>query len=276
MDIVVPIVTFLVICSLAAFWAAAMKRRWWVWFLIALFLTPLVAFIGLIIVFFTSGQPRRITRAVKQGVQSSYDAITEHSSSKTPMNEQDRELYVKAGSEIASKTYDQALFTKAFSEANGDENKAQALYIRYRVNELRARRHKIEQEQEEETRRREKQEQEEALIKSLENIIIYKDGFRAKPWTLTLTLDEAIFSDTLSNAKICIRRNDPIYRFDFSNECLNACDLVIHHHSFSSPCFFELPRNLLPMLKLWLAESMTRTDVLKGIPVSKNVDSRGG
>ncbi|MDD5483946.1 MAG: ankyrin repeat domain-containing protein [Kiritimatiellae bacterium] len=164
MDIVVPIVIFLVICSIAAFWAAAMKRRWWVWFLIALFLTPLVAFIGLIIVFFTSGQPRRIGRAVKRGVQSSYGAVADYFPGESPIDDQNRELYTRAGSEIASKTYDQALFTKAFSDADGDENKAKAFYIRYRVIELRQQRKEAEeaaekQRQEKEFQKRKKDEE---------------------------------------------------------------------------------------------------------------------
>lgn len=132
--------------TIAGFWAAAMKRRWWVWVLVSLFLTPIVAYIGLIIVFFTSGQPRRIANVVKQGAQSSYGAIKEHVSGESPMDDGNKEFYTKAGSEIASKTYDQALFTKAFSESAGDENKAKALYIRYRVNELRQQHKKAKEE----------------------------------------------------------------------------------------------------------------------------------
>ena len=143
--IILAVIAHTIFATIAGFWATAMKRRWWVWVLVSLFLTPFIAYIGLIIVFFTSGQPRRIARAVKQGTQSSYGAVTEHFSGESPMDERDRGFYTKAGSEVASKNYDQALFTKAFSESDGDENKAKALYIRYRFNEMRQHRKKAEE-----------------------------------------------------------------------------------------------------------------------------------
>ena len=98
------------------------------------------AIIIAIIKFFVTGQPRRIANAVKRGAQSSCGVIKEHVSGEKPLADQDREFYTKAGSEIATKSYDQALFTKAFSESDGDENKAKAIYIRYRVAELRHKR----------------------------------------------------------------------------------------------------------------------------------------
>lgn len=61
-------------CGLAALCAAIMNRRWWVWFLIALFLTPLVALIALIILFFTRGQPIW-THEITQSAQLRYGAL---------------------------------------------------------------------------------------------------------------------------------------------------------------------------------------------------------
>ena len=41
----------------------------------------------------------------------------------------DNDLYTKAASEIVKKSYDPALYAKAFSESGGDENRTQALFI---------------------------------------------------------------------------------------------------------------------------------------------------
>ena len=41
----------------------------------------------------------------------------------------DSDLYTKAASEIVKKSYDPALYAKAFSESGGDENRTQTLFI---------------------------------------------------------------------------------------------------------------------------------------------------
>lgn len=54
-----------------------------------------------------------------------------------PMNEHEKSFYTQAAQEVVTKRYETALMAKAYSDAEGDENKTSALYIRYRVVELR-------------------------------------------------------------------------------------------------------------------------------------------
>ena len=106
----------------------------------ALVFAILYAIIIAIIRLMTNGQSRRIAHAVKQGAQSIYDSSRERISEEKPMDASERALYTRVGSEVASKSYDPALFAKAFSEAEGNEQKTKAIYIRSRVNELRQQR----------------------------------------------------------------------------------------------------------------------------------------
>jgi MinD-like ATPase involved in chromosome partitioning or flagellar assembly len=71
----------------------------------------------------------------------------EHSKSKgatvseQPMSEIEKALYAVAAEEVAKQQLDQAVMSKAISESDGDKNKAIALYLRYRVAELRQQYH---------------------------------------------------------------------------------------------------------------------------------------
>lgn len=53
-----------------------------------------------------------------------------------PMNDLEKEFYTIAAKEITQKKLDPAIMSKAFSESDGDEKKAVALYLRYRVAEI--------------------------------------------------------------------------------------------------------------------------------------------
>ena len=48
----------------------------------------------------------------------------------------DNQYYVQAQKEIAEKSYDEAIMIKCKVAANGDESKANAIYVKHRVNEL--------------------------------------------------------------------------------------------------------------------------------------------
>jgi hypothetical protein len=48
----------------------------------------------------------------------------------------DERLYEMVGEELQSKFLRPGLWTKAYADANGDEKRARALYIKYRVREL--------------------------------------------------------------------------------------------------------------------------------------------
>ena len=50
------------------------------------------------------------------------------------MNEE--EIYELISEEIESSSTKKGLWTKAFSESEGDENKAKALYIKYRFDQM--------------------------------------------------------------------------------------------------------------------------------------------
>jgi hypothetical protein len=52
------------------------------------------------------------------------------------MNDLEKKFYEIAGQEIASKQMVTAIFAKAFSDAEGDEKKSLALYIKLRVEDL--------------------------------------------------------------------------------------------------------------------------------------------
>lgn len=53
------------------------------------------------------------------------------------MEDLEEKLYEIAGSELASKDVNRGIWSKAFSEALGDETKTRALYIKLRVESLR-------------------------------------------------------------------------------------------------------------------------------------------
>lgn len=59
---------------------------------------------------------------------------------KTLLNRPDRpdleKFYERAGLEVAQRNFVPSLYTKAFSDAGGDERKAIARYIKYRVQQL--------------------------------------------------------------------------------------------------------------------------------------------
>jgi len=61
----------------------------------------------------------------------------EAAASEQPMNALEKALYSIAAQEVAQKNVDPAIMSKAFSESAGDEKKAVAIYLRYRVAELR-------------------------------------------------------------------------------------------------------------------------------------------
>jgi hypothetical protein len=54
------------------------------------------------------------------------------------MNHADAPFYEKAASELAAKTADRGLLAKAFSISMGDEAKSRALYIQFRVDQLKS------------------------------------------------------------------------------------------------------------------------------------------
>ena len=63
------------------------------------------------------------------------------------MNEE--EIYESISKEIDNDEKKKGLWTKAFGESDGDENKAKALYIKYRFDQIKAGHKEIEQEEEE-------------------------------------------------------------------------------------------------------------------------------
>ena len=63
------------------------------------------------------------------------------------MNEE--EIYELISEEIESSSRKKGIWTKAFSEAEGDENKTKALYIKYRFDQIKEGHKEIEQEEEE-------------------------------------------------------------------------------------------------------------------------------
>ena len=101
------------------------------------------------------------------------DRESEHS-----MDEDEKLFYTKAAREAAERKYEPALFAKAYSDSEGDENKTIALYIRYRVVELReqhehalaqaAERKKQEQELVDARLKRENELQEELRLKEMQ------------------------------------------------------------------------------------------------------------
>lgn len=62
----------------------------------------------------------------------------------------DKELYARVGSEISDGMVDPGLWTKAFADSRGDEQRARSLYIRMRVAELVAQRERLRTEREQE------------------------------------------------------------------------------------------------------------------------------
>ena len=60
-----------------------------------------------------------------------------HSLESDSMDELEESLYKQVAMEVASKTMQTAIAAKAFSEADGDEKKATARYIKLRVAQLR-------------------------------------------------------------------------------------------------------------------------------------------
>lgn len=60
-----------------------------------------------------------------------------HTSESNSMDEFEESLYEQAAMEVASKTMRPAIAAKAFSEADGDEQKSTARYIKLRVAQLR-------------------------------------------------------------------------------------------------------------------------------------------
>ena len=52
------------------------------------------------------------------------------------MNEIEEKIYTIAAEEVAKKNFNPALFAKAFEEADGDDNKTIARYIKLRVEQL--------------------------------------------------------------------------------------------------------------------------------------------
>jgi hypothetical protein len=57
------------------------------------------------------------------------------------LGEREQQFYDLAAREVAERTVVRGIMAKAFSDAGGDERKAVALYIKYRVKNLRKNRH---------------------------------------------------------------------------------------------------------------------------------------
>lgn len=54
----------------------------------------------------------------------------------TNSSEQEKEIYRVVAFELENDEIDRVLWIKAFAESEGDRDKAKALYIKYRVNEI--------------------------------------------------------------------------------------------------------------------------------------------
>jgi hypothetical protein len=89
----------------------------------------------------------------KQAFQKTQSAVIENKDLKPDAEKEDHmveeEFYELAYEEIESGNLKKGLWAKSFSEAEGDENKAKALYIKYRFDQIKEGHKKIKQEEEE-------------------------------------------------------------------------------------------------------------------------------
>ncbi len=118
------IILFVVWCVLMAVWANALGRRWWVWLLISLFLTPLVAMICLIGI--------SVARASKKTSSQKTGASVAALAARLGLKPVPDSFLAKALSELDEHREDKLVWASAISKASGKHDRARALYIRIR------------------------------------------------------------------------------------------------------------------------------------------------
>jgi len=118
------ILGFLLLCGLASAWARFLQRRAWVWFLVACFCSPLIAYIVLLVL---------STKKTTDVVATTFRKSAVH---RKVYQEHGDEFYETALTELQESRPVRPLWAKALVAADGDEAKARAIYIKNRCLQL--------------------------------------------------------------------------------------------------------------------------------------------
>ena len=128
---IIHVLIFLLLCGIAAVWAHSLKRRGLVWFLIAFFCTPLIAYI-----FLLAFSLKKATFSIKRTAEAATASLQNSALHKRIYTEQEDAFLEKALSELEESQPSKALWAKALVESDGNESQARAKYIKKRCEQL--------------------------------------------------------------------------------------------------------------------------------------------